>query len=134
MPGMGSSMPIYAILLFLVYSMVAASFCASLEVPMLAPDQIRPGMAGIGKTVFSGTKIDTFDVKVVDVMHNVLGPKQDLILARLSGGPLPLEKTLKTPPGRIMAPCPVAFVGMLPVYDQMLTAVSPIRMASSSVQ
>ena len=56
-------------------------------------DQIRPGMRGFGKTVFQGTKIDTFSVEIVDVMRNVFGPKEDLILARLSGGPLPLEKT-----------------------------------------
>ncbi|MSS71064.1 MAG: hypothetical protein EXS64_06215 [Candidatus Latescibacteria bacterium] len=63
------------------------------EVPTLSADQIRPGMVGFGKTVFRGTKIDTFGVEIVDVMRNVFGPKEDLILARLSGGPLPLEKT-----------------------------------------
>lgn len=63
------------------------------EVPILTPDQVRPGMVGLGKTVFRGTKIDTFGVEIVDVMRNVFGPKEDVILARLSGGPLPLEKT-----------------------------------------
>lgn len=48
---------------------------------------IRPGMHGIGKTVFSGTRIDEFQVEVLGVLENV-GPKQNLILARLSGGPL----------------------------------------------
>ncbi|OGG46942.1 MAG: hypothetical protein A3F84_21015 [Candidatus Handelsmanbacteria bacterium RIFCSPLOWO2_12_FULL_64_10] len=61
------------------------------EVPILTPDQVRPGMVGFGKTVFRGTKIDTFRVEIVDVMRNVFGPKEDVILARLSGGPL--EKT-----------------------------------------
>ncbi len=48
---------------------------------------IRPGQHGIGKTVFSGTRIDEFQVEVLGVLENI-GPKQNLILARLSGGPL----------------------------------------------
>ena len=51
-------------------------------------DQIRPGMTGIGKTVFAGTKLDDFKVEVLGVMRNVLAPKRNLILARLDGGPL----------------------------------------------
>ena len=47
------------------------------EVAFLKADQIKPGMVGIGKTVFRGTKIDTFDVEVVDVMQNALGPKKE---------------------------------------------------------
>ena len=53
-------------------------------------DQIRPGMVGIGRTVFEGTKIEEFKVTVIGVLENV-GPKQSMIVARLEGGPL--EKT-----------------------------------------
>ncbi len=49
--------------------------------------EIKSGMHGIGKTVFSGDKIDEFDVTVLGVIENI-GPKQSLIVARLSGGPL----------------------------------------------
>src|SRR5438128_784647 len=59
-------------------------------VEILPLDQIRPGMTGIGRTVFEGTKIEDFKVTVIGVLENV-GPKQSLILARLEGGPL--EKT-----------------------------------------
>ena len=52
--------------------------------------EIRAGQHGIGKTVFSGNKIDEFQVEILGVLENV-GPKQSVILARLSGGPL--EKT-----------------------------------------
>ncbi len=48
---------------------------------------VRAGMTGIGKTVFSGTQVQTFQVKILGVVHN-MGPKQAVILARLSGGPL----------------------------------------------
>jgi hypothetical protein len=52
--------------------------------------EIRAGQRGIGKTVFSGSKIEEFQVEILGVLENV-GPKQSVILARLSGGPL--EKT-----------------------------------------
>jgi hypothetical protein len=48
---------------------------------------VRAGMHGIGKTVFSGDKIDDFQVEILGVLENT-GPKQSLILGRLSGGPL----------------------------------------------
>jgi hypothetical protein len=47
-------------------------------------------MRGTGRTVFSGDKIDNFDVEILGILENI-GPKQSLILGRLSGGPL--EKT-----------------------------------------
>src|SRR5882762_2737269 len=51
---------------------------------------VRAGMHGVGKTVFAGDKIEEFQVEILGVLENI-GPKQSLILARLSGGPL--EKT-----------------------------------------
>ncbi len=48
---------------------------------------VKAGMHGAGKTVFSGNRIDEFQVEVLGVLENV-GPKQSLILGRLSGGPL----------------------------------------------
>ncbi len=50
-------------------------------------DEVRPGMQGTGRTVFSGNKVEEFGVEILGVLENV-GPKQSLILARLSGGPL----------------------------------------------
>ena len=44
-------------------------------------------MRGSGLTVFSGNKIEEFQVEVLGVLDN-FGPKESLILARLSGGPL----------------------------------------------
>jgi hypothetical protein len=53
-------------------------------------DQVRPGMKGVGRTVFEGTEVVDFDVSIIGVLENI-GPKQSMILARLEGGPL--EKT-----------------------------------------
>ncbi len=44
-------------------------------------------MRGTGRTVFSGAQVEEFQVEVLGVLNNV-GPKESLILARLSGGPL----------------------------------------------
>lgn len=57
----------------------------------LPVSEIRPGLKGVGRTVFEGDKIQEFQVEILGVLKNVLAPKRDLILARLSGGPL--EKT-----------------------------------------
>jgi SpoIVB peptidase S55 len=54
---------------------------------IMPPDQVKPGMVGVGRTVFSGMRIEEFRVEVIGTLENV-GPKQSLILARLSGGPL----------------------------------------------
>lgn len=53
----------------------------------MSVDEVRPGMKGIGKTVFKGTTVEQFDVELLGVLKN-FAPKQDMILARLSGGPL----------------------------------------------
>ena len=48
---------------------------------------VRAGMHGIGKTVFAGDKVEDFDVEILGILENT-GPKQSIILARLSGGTL----------------------------------------------
>src|SRR5262245_5883108 len=45
--------------------------------------QVKPGMKGIGKTVFIGNKIEEFNVEILGVLENI-APKQSAILARLS--------------------------------------------------
>jgi len=51
-------------------------------------DELRPGMVGVGRTVFEGDKLEDFKVHIIGVLRNVIGPRRDLILARLEGGPL----------------------------------------------
>ena len=66
-------------------SLIAAPSQRQLFFPI---DDVRPGMVGIGRTVFAGETIDEFRANIVGVLRNVLGPRRDLILARLEGGPL----------------------------------------------
>ena len=48
---------------------------------------VRAGQHAIGKTVFQGNKIEAFQVDILGVLENI-GPRQSIILAKLSGGPL----------------------------------------------
>jgi hypothetical protein len=51
-------------------------------------EEIRPGMVGIGRTVFEGTRVEEFRVNLLGVLENVIGTHRNLILAKLEGGPL----------------------------------------------
>ncbi len=51
----------------------------------LPVDAIRPGMMGRARTVFEGDKLEEFDVEILGVLKNAIGPQQDMILARLKG-------------------------------------------------
>ena len=76
-------------------SLVSSLILAACVCPPLANAQIaifplrdvRAGQHAIGKTVFQGNKIEEFQVEILGVLENV-GPRQSIILAKLSGGPL----------------------------------------------
>jgi hypothetical protein len=48
---------------------------------------VRPGLHGVGRTVFQGNRVEEFQVEILGLLEN-LTPKQTIILAKLSGGPL----------------------------------------------
>jgi SpoIVB peptidase S55 len=50
--------------------------------------EVRPGMVGIGHTVFDGTHVEEFKANIIGVLENVIGTHRNLILAKLEGGPL----------------------------------------------
>jgi len=54
---------------------------------ILSFDDVQPGMKGKGRTVFAGTEVQEFDVEILGKLPNI-GPRQNLILGRCSGGPL----------------------------------------------
>lgn len=61
------------------------------QTSVMSVDEVRPGMVGVGRTVFAGNTIEDFKVHILGVLKNVVGPRRNLVLARLEGGPL--EKT-----------------------------------------
>ena len=50
--------------------------------------EVRPGMTGVGLTVFEGTKREEFGVRILGILENVMGPRRSIIVAHLEGGPL----------------------------------------------
>jgi hypothetical protein len=76
---------VFAAALLATGVLLATPFAQNATLPL---EEVRPGMVGVGRTVFSGTELEDFKVHVLGVMRNVIGPKRSLILARLEGGPL----------------------------------------------
>lgn len=81
-------MPFIAIailsVLFLIIQPAAVTPEEAWRLETIPVTEIIPGMTGFGKTVFQGEKIDTFGVKVIDVIDNFY-PQEDLIIIRLTG-------------------------------------------------
>jgi hypothetical protein len=75
-----------------VLTLLALWVSAPVRLPAAAEimpaDEIRAGMEGVGRTVFEGTTIEDFKVHIIGIVRNVIGPRRDLIIARLEGGPL----------------------------------------------
>src|SRR5260370_30843090 len=67
---------------------IVSSLQAQPEVRFFPLSEVRPGLEGIGRTVFDGDKIEEFQVHILGVLKSVIGPKRSVILARLSGGRL----------------------------------------------
>src|SRR5688572_27179297 len=67
---------------------VLSGMSSGATTPIMPIDEVRPGMIGVGRTVFQGADLADFKVHIIGVLRNVQGPRRDLILARLEGGPL----------------------------------------------
>ncbi|HKR27399.1 MAG TPA: hypothetical protein VJS11_08085 [Acidobacteriaceae bacterium] len=48
-------------------------------------DEVHRGQQGVAYTVFEGTKPEPMGLEILGVLHNAIGPRQDMILARLEG-------------------------------------------------
>ncbi len=77
---------------FLFFLLIATSVISPIfaSIPIMKFEDVQAGMRGTGKTVFGGMSVEEFQVEILGKLENI-GPKQNVILAKLSGGPL--EKT-----------------------------------------
>src|ERR1700692_2930204 len=86
---MGKATLSLAVLLCLSHSILVTAedrpAPATVPLAIMPLDQIHEGMRGTALTVFQGVKPESMDVEVLGVMHNVNGPKGDIILVRLHG-------------------------------------------------
>jgi hypothetical protein len=67
-------------------AIVSAAF-AFAQTAILPLRDVKAGMKGVGKTVFSADRIEEFQADILGILENS-GPRQSIILARLSGGPI----------------------------------------------
>src|SRR3954471_674524 len=87
-PCQNERMPLRRTLVTLVGVSLAVSVVLSGAATQMPIGEIRPGMVGIGHTVFDGTHVEEFKAHIVGVLENVIGTHRNLILAKLEGGPL----------------------------------------------
>jgi hypothetical protein len=52
---------------------------------ILPLSEVHPGMQGYAYTIFAGDQVEKFDLEVLGIMPNFLGPKQSIILVQLKG-------------------------------------------------
>ena len=81
-------MPNRRTLLTLLAALAAVSTLTSGATTQMGVGEIRPGMVGIGRTVFDGVHVEEFKAHIIGVLENVIGTHRNLILAKLEGGPL----------------------------------------------
>lgn len=65
----------------LVLLLWAAAPAIAVRPPMMKAEEVKAGMKGYGLSVFTGTKVERFDVEVVGVLWNYF-PKRHVILVR----------------------------------------------------
>ena len=70
-----------------IFASILAAATLSAAPDIFPLKDVRAGQRGVGRTVFSGSRVEEFQVEILGVLDNV-GPKQSIILARLTGGPL----------------------------------------------
>ena len=81
-------MNLRALLLSTLGSLSAAMVVLPAATVTMPLDEVRAGMVGTGLTVFQGTQRSEFTAEIMGVLENSTGVRQNLILARLAGGPL----------------------------------------------
>src|SRR5258706_10747494 len=54
--------------------------------PFFPLSELREGMHGTARTVFRGSEPAEFNVEILGILPGGVGPKQDLIVGRISGG------------------------------------------------
>ncbi len=66
---------------------LTSSLHITMAIEIMNVDDITPGMKGYGKTVFSGKRIEVFNIEVLGVLKN-WEARSDMILIKMTGGPL----------------------------------------------
>jgi hypothetical protein len=77
---------IYLAIFALTFLFAAARVSRAQQSTEILPlSQVHPGMQGYAYTIFAGDQVERFDLEVLGIMPNFLGPKQPIILVQLKG-------------------------------------------------
>ncbi len=89
----------FFVVLLIVFSVCLSAFGQTQAVNVKKPDssvstnsnffplsELKEGMRGTARTVFRGYEAEEFNVEILGVVPGAIGPKQDMIIGRLSGG------------------------------------------------
>lgn len=119
---------------------------AAFAAPEIFPLQdVRAGQRGVGRTVFAGSRVEEFQVEILGVLHN-LGPRESVILARLSGGPLATTGVMQGMSGspvyiggKLLGAVALSFpqskeaiAGIRPIEDMLRVPPQPARTIASA--
>jgi hypothetical protein len=74
-----------AIFAFTFFFAAAVPSPAQQSTEILPLSEVHAGMQGYAYTIFAGDQIEKFDLEVLGIMPNFLGPKQSIILVQLKG-------------------------------------------------
>src|SRR5579864_2889403 len=75
----------FFLLFFIILAGVPQPAASQESNDILPLSQVREGMQGYAYTIFAGDQVEKFDLEVIGVMPNFLGPKQSIILVQLKG-------------------------------------------------
>jgi hypothetical protein len=82
---LGTPLFLALLTLFAALWLKPSALVAQQSPDILPLSQVRPGMQGYAYTIFAGDQIEKFDLEVIGVLDNFLGPKQSIILVQLKG-------------------------------------------------
>jgi hypothetical protein len=94
--------------MILLFVLLFLGQVAEAQQQIMPVSQVQAGMKGKGRTVFQGTLVEEFDVDILGVLRNEIGPKKSMILARLTS-----EKLQETGLPQGMSGSPVYVDGRL---------------------
>lgn len=74
-----------AALSFLIFVLAVANYAQTAGTTLMSLSEVKAGARGVAKTVFQGTRPEEFGVEILGIVPDAIGPRQDLIIGRLSG-------------------------------------------------
>ncbi len=109
---------------------LSAGLWAQQNTQFFPVSEVHAGMTGVGRTIFEGNKVQDFQVELLGVVKDVLAPKRDAVLARLSGPTIDktgvVEGMSGSPVyvnGRLLGAIAIAF----PFAKEPYTLITPIQ-------